>query len=110
MWIINGKSLTKKVLNECQYCKRQRLKPLSPIVSDLPKQRLDISSPAFNNTMINYFGSMIVKLNKGTRTSQATTKQYETIFSCLTTRATHTEFVGDLSTNKFILALRHFIC
>ena len=79
-------------------------------MSDLPKQRLDISSPAFNNTMINYFGSMIVKLNKGTRTSQATTKQYETIFSCLTTRATHTEFVGDLSNNKFILALRHFIC
>ena len=79
-------------------------------MSDLPKQRLDIGSSAFNNTMIDYFGPMIVKLNKGTRASQATAKQYGTIFSCLTTRATHIELVGDLSTDKFILALRRFIC
>ena len=52
VWIINGKSLTRKVLKECLYCKRQMLKPLSPMMSDLPKQRLDIGSPAFNNTMI----------------------------------------------------------
>ena len=30
------------------------LKPLFPMMSDLPKH-LDIGSPAFNNTMINYF-------------------------------------------------------
>ena len=109
VWIINGKSLTRKVLKECRYCKRQTLKPLSPIMSDLPTQRLDIGSPVFNNTMINYFGPMIVKLNKGTRISQATTKRYGAIFSCLTTRETHIELVGDLSTDKFILALRRFI-
>ena len=28
----------------------------------------------------------------------------------MTTRATHIELVGDLSTDKFILALRRFIC
>ena len=44
-------------------------------MSDLPKQRLDIGIPAFNNTMTDYFGPMIVKLNKGTRTSQATTEE-----------------------------------
>ena len=74
VWIINGKSLTRKVLKECRYCKRQTLKPLSPMMSDLPKQRLDIGSPAFNNTMIDYFGPMTVKLNKRTRTCQATTE------------------------------------
>ena len=110
VWIINGKSLTRNVLKECQYCKRQTLKPLSPMMSDLPKQHLDIGSPAFNNTMINYFGLMMVKLNKGTRTAQATTKRYEVIFNCLITRATHIELVGDLSTDKFILALRLFVC
>ena len=80
------------------------------MMNDLPKQRLDIGSPAFNNTMIDYFGPMIVKLNKGARTSQATIRQYGVIFSCLTTRATHIGLVGDLSTDKFILALRRFIC
>ena len=110
MWIINGKSLTKKVLKECRYCKGQTLKPLSPMVNDLSKQCLDISTPAFNNTVIDYFVPMIVMLNKGTRTSQATTRRYGAIFRCLTTRVTHIELVGELSTNKFVLALRRFIC
>ena len=110
VWIINGKSLTRKVLKECRYCKRQTLKPLSPMMSNLSKQRLDIRSPAFNSTMTDYFGPTIVKLNKGTRTFQATTKRYGAIFSCLTTRATHIKLVGDLSTDKFILALARFIC
>ena len=110
MWIINGKSLTEKVLKKCQYCKRQTLKPLSPMMRNLPKQSLDISTPAFNNTMINYFGPMIVNLTKGTRTFQTTTKRYGAIFSCLATRGTHIELVGGLSTNKFILVLRRFIC
>ena len=74
VWITNGKSLTRKVLKECRYCKRQTLKPLSPMMSNLPKQRLDIGSPALNSIMIDYFGPMIMKLNKGTRTFQATTK------------------------------------
>ena len=60
--------------------------------------------------MTDYFGPMIVKLNKRTGTSQATTKRYGAIFSCLTTRATHIELVGDLSIKKFIFALRRFIC
>ena len=50
--IINGKSSTWKVLKECQYCKRQNVKTLSPMMSDLSKQRLDIGSPAFNNTIL----------------------------------------------------------
>ena len=110
VWIINQKSLTRKVLEKCRYCKRQTLKPLCPMMSALPKQHLDIGSPAFNDTMIDYFGPVIVKLNKGIRTSQATTKRYGGIFSCLTTRATHIELVGNLSTDKFILTLRRFIC
>ena len=80
------------------------------MMSDLPTQPLDIGRPAFNNTMIDYSGPMIVKLNKGTRTSQATTKRYGAIFRCLTTRETHIELVGDLTSDKFILALRRFIC
>ena len=99
----------RKVLKECRYCKRQTLKPLFPMMSDLPKQCLDIG-PAFNSTMIDYSGPMTVKLNKGTKTFQATKKRYGTIFSCLTTRATHIKLVGDLSTDKFTFSLRWFIC
>ena len=109
VWIVNGKTLTRKVLNNCSYCKKQYTKPSQPLMGDLPKQRLDIATPAFTNTMIDYFGPMIVKLYKGTRATKATSKHYGAIFTCLSTRATHIELVGDLTTDKFILALRRFI-
>ena len=53
---------------------------------------------------------MIVKLNKRTRTSEVTTKRYVATLRFLTTRETHVELVGDLSTAKFILAMKRFIC
>ena len=37
-WIINTKSLIRKVLKSCLYCKRLRSQPKPPIISDLPPE------------------------------------------------------------------------
>ena len=75
------------------------------MMSNLPKQYLKN-----NNTTIDYFCPLTVKVNIGTKASQTTPKQYGTKLSCLTTRAKHIELVGDLSTNKLIIQLKSFIC
>ena len=75
------------------------------MMSNLPKHYLKN-----NNTTIDYFCPLIVKVNKGTKASRTTSKQYRTKLSCLTTRAKHIELVDDLSTNKLIIQLRSFIC
>ena len=38
-WIIHPKSLIRKVLLNCSYCKRQRILPTPPLMSDLPVEK-----------------------------------------------------------------------
>ena len=107
-WITSATCLTRKVLHDCLYCKRQRIKPHAPYMSDLPKERLAIGEKPFTYTGIDYFGPITVKLSKKTRLNPALAKRYGVIFTCLTTRAIHLELAGDLSTDCFIMALRRF--
>ena len=65
-------------------------------MSDLQQDRLDIHEKPFQNTGIEFFGPILVKLSKKTRTNQAKAKRYGVIFTCMTTRAVHLEIVGDL--------------
>ena len=109
VWITNAKSLIRSTLRNCMYCKRINSSPKAPIMGNLPTQRLAIGLPPFTNTGIDYFGPVIIKLNKRTRATAATAKRYGAIFTCLTTRAVHIELAGDLTTDNFILALRRFI-
>ena len=46
-WIINTKSLIRKVLKSCLYSKRLRNQPKPPIMSDLPPERLSAFLPLF---------------------------------------------------------------
>ena len=96
------------IIQKCSFCK-QRVTPQSRIMSNLPKARLAINQPPFTNTGIYYFGPLTVKQGRCTRSTDGTSKRYESIYTCLSTRAVHTELVGNLSTDNFILALRRFI-
>lgn len=107
-WITSGKNLTRKILRNCSHCKRERVKPQAPYISDLPKERLAIGEKPFTYTGIDYFGPIVVKLSIKTRSSAALVKRYDAIFTCLTTRAVHLELAGDLSTDCFIMSLRRF--
>ena len=86
IWIPACRGLIRKVLHDCLYCKKERIKPHVPLMSDLPQDRLDIHEKLFQNTGIDFFGPILVKLSKKTRANQA-----------------------NLSNDSFILSLRRFI-
>ncbi|XP_057292547.1 uncharacterized protein LOC130621256 [Hydractinia symbiolongicarpus] len=109
IWIPTGKSYVKNLINVCTYCKSKKVKPMSPLMGDLPIDRLSVGEPPFNRSGVDYFGPMIVKRSKRTRASSRTVKRYGALFTCMTSRALHIELAGDLSTDSFILALRRFI-
>ena len=73
-------------------------------MADLPSFRLDVRSRPFENTAIDYFGPLVMKYGHRSRC-----KAFGVIFTCLTTRAIHTELATDLSTDTFLLALDRFI-
>ena len=77
-------------------------------MSDIPPESYSAFLPPFSFTEVDYFGPLTIKLNKGTRCTSGTTKRYDALFSCMTTRAVHLELAGDMSTDSFILALRRF--
>ena len=109
IWIPACRRLIRKVLHDCSYCKKEQIKPHMPLISDLPKDRLDINEKPFHNNVIDFFGPILVKLSKKKQTNQAKAKRYSVIFTCMTTHAVHLEIASDLSSNSFILLLHHFI-
>ena len=78
-------------------------------MSNLPNDRLSVGEKPFSKVGVDYFGPQLVKLSKRTRSNQATAKRYGVLFTCLTTRAVHSEIAGDMSTDSFIFALRRFV-
>ena len=108
-WIPACWGLIKQVINSCPLCKFRSAKSQQPIMSNLPNDRLSVGEKPFSKVGVDYFGPLLVKLSKRTRSNQATAKRYGVLFTCLTTRAVHLKIAGDMSTGSFILALRRFV-
>ena len=108
-WIINAKLVIKRVLSQCIPCKIENMKPSNQLMGQLPNERTAVFDPVFTNTGVDYFGPILVKNSKRIRFTSGYNKHYGVVLTCLTTRATHLELAGDLSTDLFIPALKRFI-
>ena len=100
--------MLKKVIKDCLHGKRLRTKPIPPVTGDLPYGRIEIGRPPFYNTGIDYFGPILTKQSRRTRSTTGKTKRWGALFTCLNIRAVHLEIVWDLTTDSFISALRRF--
>ena len=108
-WITLCNGLIQQVLKNCSFCKQRSAKPQQPFMSNIPIDRIAVNEKPFSNTGVDYFGPIIIKLNKRTRSTQPTAKRYGVLFTCLTTHGVHLELATDMTTDAFILALRRFI-
>ena len=59
------------------------------VMNKLPMERLSVVDQLFYHTDIDYFGPLLVKLNKRTRRNQIIVKRYGAIFTCLSSLALH---------------------
>ncbi|XP_055622708.1 uncharacterized protein LOC129766221 [Toxorhynchites rutilus septentrionalis] len=104
-WITGARKLAKRVVHNCTICCRARPKQVEQFMSDLPASRVTASRP-FSVTGVDYWGPILLK--QASRKA-APRKAYVAVFICFSTKAVHLELVSDLSTAKFIQALRRFI-
>ena len=74
-WIVHAKSLIRKVLFDRHYSKRQRILPKPPLISELPIERLCVVDQPFAHAGVDYFGPILLKLNKKARANQAVAKR-----------------------------------
>ena len=105
-WIPKLRSLTKRVIHNCDICRRFRKKPLTTsCTSDsvLPVFRAELSEP-FAVTGVDFAGPMYYKIKKST-----TAKACIALFTCASTRAVHLKLCRDLTATEFQRALKEFV-
>ena len=95
--------MIRRILNKCFLCRKNRAKPLSQLMADLPKARQQSFKPPFTCTGIDYFGPMYTKVKR------SHVKRWGCIFTCMSSRAIHLELVEGLDASSFINCLRRFL-
>ncbi len=102
-WAAGANATARKVVHDCVVCKRQRGKPETQKMADLPEERVRPAEPPFTNVGMDYFGPFHVKIGR------STVKRYGVIFTCLSSRAIHIEKADSLDTSACINAIRRFV-
>ena len=87
----------------CVKCRTLRGPVVEQKMSDLPEDRVEVSTP-FSYCAVNYFGPFMIK------DGRKELKRYGVLFTCMSSRAVHVETASSLETDSFIHALRRFLC
>ena len=103
-WVQKLRSIVKKIVHNCNLCKRFRVKPLSaPTKSMLPEFRGELKDP-FLVTGVDFAGPIRYRMAK-----RKVGKAYIALFTCTSTRAVHLKLCKDLTAPEFQRALKEFV-
>jgi len=102
-WIPQGRAEVRSVLSQCSLCRRLEGPPFRlPCMPPWPKERVSRSDP-FQFVGLDYLGPVNVKWESELK------KTWICLFTCLSIRAIHLEWVLDLSASQFLNCLRRFV-
>ena len=101
-WILGIRNALRSIRNKCIRCRKGRTQTMTPVMAELPTERLDAST-AFANVGIDYFGPFTVKIGRRNE------KRWCCLFTCLTVRAVHIEIVPKLDTDSCLNTIMRFI-
>lgn len=102
VWVIGCSSAVASHIYKCTTCRKYRRNTQDPKMADLPEERMEMTPP-FTYCGIDCFEPFYVK------EARKELKKYGLLFTCMCSRAIHTEMLDDLTTDAFINALRGFI-
>ena len=105
LWPIHGKQLTKKIVQQCMTCFRDKPTMITQVMGNLPADRIQQSRP-FSHVGVDFAGPINIHYKlRGKRP----TKAYICVYVCFATKAVYLEVASDLSTLAFIAYLKRFI-
>ncbi|XP_055527359.1 uncharacterized protein LOC129719980 [Wyeomyia smithii] len=103
-WPLGGRQVARQIVHRCVKCFRSNPTKVQQYMGELPSSRVTVARP-FARTGIDYFGPVYVR----PAPRKHAVKAYVALFICLCTKAVHLELVTDLSTDRFLQALRRFV-
>ena len=101
--ILTLRTTLRMIQTRCVTCRKRKAETLSPVMVDLPKERLVFASRPFTNTGLDYFGPFYVSVKRSFE------KRWGFLFTCLTTRAVHSEVVPSIDTSSCIMGIERFV-
>lgn len=104
-WIMQGRKIVKRVINDCIPCRKLNGKMCQQVMSDLPPERSQSSNP-FQYTTLDLFGPFEIKDAVKRRTGK---KVWGIVFCCMASRAVHVDLVDDQSSESFLQAYSRFV-
>ncbi|XP_058810958.1 uncharacterized protein LOC131675834 [Topomyia yanbarensis] len=103
-WPLGGRDVVRQIVHKFLRCFRVKPTRIQQFMGELPASRVTVSRP-FSRAGVHYFGP--VYLRPAPR--RPAVKAYVALFICLCIKAVHLELVSDLSTDRFLQALRRFV-
>ena len=101
--IVKLRTALRTIQSRCVTCRKRKAETMTPMMADLPKERLAFASPPFTNTGLDYFGPFYVSVKRSTE------KRWGFLFTCLTTRAVHFEVVPSMDTSSCVMGIERFV-
>lgn len=98
-WIIHARKTVQNHLRHCIQCFRNKPRPTTQLMGDLPTQRINPPRRPFLATGVDYTGAIELKASR--YRGHTVYKGYITIFICLATKAVHLEAVTGMTTEHF---------
>ena len=100
--IVKLRTALRTIVQRCVTCRKRRAETISPMMADLPRERLAFKEPPFTNTGVDYFGPFYVSVKRSIE------KRWEFLFTCLTTPAVHFEVVPSMDTSSCVMGIERF--
>ena len=106
-YIFRARQLLKSILRFCVKCKRISSRPIDPIMSELPRDRVCLSrnEPPFTYVGVDLTGE--IKIRKDD--TENFRKAYIVLYTCLTTRAVFCDVIFSNKTEEFLMSFKRFI-
>ena len=99
-WIIAAREAIRQNEQECNFCKRQKVKASEQIMAPLPPVCIDPSIRAFEKVSVDLAGLFRTIHGRG----KPCHNRYMCLFTYMTTRAVHIEMATSLETDSFLHA------
>ena len=87
---IKLRTVLRSIQSKCLVCRKRKSETVTPMMADLPRERLAYGYAPFTSTGLDYFGPFYVSVKRSTE------KRWGFLFTCLTTRAVHFEVVPSM--------------
>ena len=101
--ILNLRSLLKSIEVHCFISRKRKAKSITPMMAELPVERLGYRQPLFTNCGVDNFGTCYVSIRRSSE------KRWCFLFTCMTTRAVHIEIVSSIDTSSCVMGIERFI-